>query len=67
MSDKPIPDDLVVDQDKFDELLRKIANTPALRLEEKKVGPIEGRIYRLKSKKAKLRKPSKRRFGGTVE
>jgi hypothetical protein len=67
MSDKPIPDDLVVDRDKFNALLRKIANTPALRQEEKKVGPIEGRIYRSKSRKAKLRKPGKGRFGGTVE
>ena len=45
--------DIKVDKDKFDALLRKIARTPALQPEEKKVGPIEGRIYRPKAKKAK--------------
>jgi hypothetical protein len=46
-----MPDEIKVDKDKFDALLRKIAKTPALKPEEKKVGPIEGRIYRKPSGK----------------
>jgi hypothetical protein len=46
MEKNPTPEDIKVDKDKFDALLRKIAKTPALKPEEKKVGPIEGRIYR---------------------
>jgi hypothetical protein len=45
-----MPEDITVDKDKFDSLLRKIAQTPALKPEEKKVGPVEGRIYRPKPK-----------------
>ena len=52
-----MPKDIQVDKDKFVALLRKIAKTPALKPEEKKVGPIEGRIYRPKPKKAKPGKP----------
>jgi len=48
MPDKPIPESIKVDKSKFDALLREIAQTPALQPEEKKVGPIEGRIYRPK-------------------
>ncbi len=49
MADKPIPD-ITADKDKFDALLRKIANTPALKPEEKKVGLIEGRVYKPRAK-----------------
>jgi hypothetical protein len=49
-------EDIKVDKSKFDALLRKIAHHPALKPEEKKVGPIEGRIYRPKPKKAKAGK-----------
>jgi hypothetical protein len=34
--DKPVPEDLIVDKDKFDALLRKIVNIPALTPEENK-------------------------------
>jgi hypothetical protein len=53
MAEKDDSGDIVVNKHKFDALLRKIANTPALTPEQKKVGPIEGRIYRPKSKKVK--------------
>jgi hypothetical protein len=52
------PEDIVIDKTKFDALLRKIAHHPALKPEEKKVGPVEGRIYR---PKPKTRKPGKSR------
>jgi hypothetical protein len=52
------PEDITVDKSKFDALLRKIANTPALTPEQKKVGPIEGRIYRPKPKKATTKSES---------
>lgn len=59
MADKPILD-ITANKNKFDALLRKIANTPALKPEEKKVGPIEGRIYQPrgpnKKKRAKAEK-----------
>jgi hypothetical protein len=37
-------EDVMVDKSKFDALLRKIARTPALKEDERKVGPVEGRI-----------------------
>jgi hypothetical protein len=43
-------EEIIVDKFKFDALLRKIAQTPALKPEEKKVGPVEGRVYRTKRK-----------------
>lgn len=39
-------DEIEVDKANFDALLRKIVKTPALKPEEEKVGPVEGRIYR---------------------
>lgn len=50
MAGKSVPEDITVDKDNFDALLRKIANTPALKPEEKKVGPIEGRGYKPRAK-----------------
>jgi hypothetical protein len=47
------PEDITVDKDKFDSLLRRIATIPALKPEEKKVGPTPGRIYRPKPKKVR--------------
>jgi hypothetical protein len=51
-----MPEDLKVDKTKFDALLTRIAKTPALKPEEKKVGPIPGRAY--KSRKTKPDKKS---------
>jgi hypothetical protein len=47
---KDSPEDITVDKDKFDALLRRIANTPTLTEEQRKVGPVEGRIYRPRPK-----------------
>jgi hypothetical protein len=46
-----MPEDITADKDKFDALLRKIARTPALKEDERKVGPIPGRLYRPKKRK----------------
>jgi hypothetical protein len=40
-----MPEDIEVDKDKFDALLRKIANTPALKENERKIGPKPGELY----------------------
>jgi hypothetical protein len=46
-----MPEDTKVDKTEFDALLRKIATTPALKPEDKKAGPIEGRAYNPKKAK----------------
>jgi hypothetical protein len=42
------PQEIVVHKDKFDALLRKIANHPALKPDERKIGPMPGKPNRLK-------------------
>jgi hypothetical protein len=49
------PDDIIIDKTKFDALLRKIAHHPALKPEERQVGPRPGYLYRPK-RKAKPKK-----------